>query len=55
MDPEGEPYTLIISCSDVVDFLKSSETNLAIGVIFDNYRGRPECISIARSLFEWGY
>jgi hypothetical protein len=55
MDLEGEPYTLIISYSDVVDFLKSSETNLAIGVIFDNYRGRPEYRSIARSLSGRGY
>jgi hypothetical protein len=26
--PGGEPYTLITSCNDVVDFLKSSNSDL---------------------------
>jgi hypothetical protein len=38
--PRGEPYALITSCSDVVDFLKSSISDLVIGVVFDSYRGR---------------
>jgi hypothetical protein len=33
---EGEPYDLITSCSDV-DFLKSYETESAIGLIHDSY------------------
>jgi hypothetical protein len=38
--PGGEPYSLITSCCDVIDFLKSSRSNLAIELIFDSYRGR---------------
>jgi hypothetical protein len=36
----GEPYALITTCSDVVDFLKSSKTNMTIGLMLDSYRGR---------------
>jgi hypothetical protein len=36
----GDPYALITSCCDVVDFLKSSKTDPMIGLIFDSYRGR---------------
>jgi hypothetical protein len=36
----GEPYALITSCSDVVDFLKLSKSDLAIRLVFDSYRGR---------------
>jgi hypothetical protein len=38
--PGGELYALITSCSDAVDFLKSSETDSAIGLILDGYQGR---------------
>jgi hypothetical protein len=38
--PGGEPYALVTSCSDVVDFLKSSEIDSAIGFVHDSYRGR---------------
>jgi hypothetical protein len=38
--PRGEHYTLITSYSDAVDFLKSSKTDLTIGLIHDSYRGR---------------
>jgi hypothetical protein len=31
---------LITSCSDVVDFLKSSKIDPAIGLVLDSYRGR---------------
>jgi hypothetical protein len=41
---------LITSCSDVVDFLKSSKSDLAIGLIFDSYQVESECRSVARSL-----
>jgi hypothetical protein len=36
---EVEPYALIATWSDIVDFLKSSESNPVI-LIFDSYRGR---------------
>jgi hypothetical protein len=35
-----EPYALITSYSDIVDFLKSSKSDLMIGLIFHSYRGR---------------
>jgi hypothetical protein len=38
--PGGEPYALITSCSDVVDFLKSSKSDPMIGLVFDSYQGR---------------
>jgi hypothetical protein len=38
--PGGEPYALITSCSDVVDFLKSCISDPTIGLVFDIYRGR---------------
>jgi hypothetical protein len=31
--PRGEPYALVTSCSDVVAFLKLSETDLVIGLV----------------------
>jgi hypothetical protein len=34
----GEPYALITSCSDVVDFLKLSKSDPAIGLAFDSYQ-----------------
>jgi hypothetical protein len=37
--PEGVPYALITSCSHDIDFLKSSKSDPAIGLIFDSYRG----------------
>jgi hypothetical protein len=48
--PRGENYALITSYSDVVDFLKSSKSNLAIRLIFNSYRVESEYISVARSL-----
>jgi hypothetical protein len=45
---------LITSCSDVVDFLKSYETNPVIGLILDSYRIETEYKSVARSLFGRG-
>jgi hypothetical protein len=38
--PGGELYALITSCSNVVDFLKSSKSDLTIGLVLDSYRGR---------------
>jgi hypothetical protein len=38
--PGGEPYALITSCSDVVDFLMLSISDPTIGLVFDSYRGR---------------
>jgi hypothetical protein len=35
--PEGESYALITSCSDVVDFLESSKSDLTFGLVFDSY------------------
>jgi hypothetical protein len=46
----GEHYALIISCSDVVDFLKSSETGPVIGLILIAIGIEPECRSVSRSL-----
>jgi hypothetical protein len=45
---------LITYCSDVVAFLKSSETDPAIGFVLIANRVEPEYGSISRSLFEWG-
>jgi hypothetical protein len=36
----GELHVLITSCSDVVEFLKSSKSDPVIGLVFDSYRGR---------------
>jgi hypothetical protein len=41
---------LITSCSDIVDFLKSSETDSVIGLILIAIRVEPEYRLIARSL-----
>jgi hypothetical protein len=38
--PEGDPYALITSYSDVVDLLKLSKSDPVIELIFDSYRGR---------------
>jgi hypothetical protein len=38
--PGGESYALITSCNDVVDFLRSSETDPVIGIVLNSYRGR---------------
>jgi hypothetical protein len=46
--PRGESYALITSCSDVVDFLKSSETGLAIGLVLDSYWVEPEYRFVVR-------
>jgi hypothetical protein len=45
----GEPYALNTSCSDAVDFLKSSETNSAIGVILIAIGVEAEYRSVSRS------
>ncbi len=52
--PKGKPYALITSCSDVVDFLKSSKSDLVIGLVFNSYRVEPEYRSVSRSLSGWG-
>jgi hypothetical protein len=46
----GEPYALITSCSDVIDFLKSSEIDPVIGLILIAIRVEPEYRSISTSL-----
>jgi hypothetical protein len=38
--PGEESYALITSCSDVVDFLKPSKFDPAIGLIFNSYQSR---------------
>jgi hypothetical protein len=48
--PGGEPYALVTSYSDVVAFLKSSETNPAIRLILIDIRVELEYRCIARSL-----
>jgi hypothetical protein len=53
-DPGGESYALVTSCSDVVDFLKPSETDLVIGFILIAIRVESEYIFVARSLSRWG-
>jgi hypothetical protein len=35
--PGGESYALITSCSDVVDLLKSSKSDLAFGLVVNSY------------------
>jgi hypothetical protein len=52
--PRGDFYTLITSCIDVVDLFKSSEIDLAIGLVFNSYRVEPEYRSVARSLSRRG-
>jgi hypothetical protein len=51
--PRGESYALITSYSDVIDFLKPSESGPTIELVFDSYRVEPEYISVARSLSGW--
>jgi hypothetical protein len=48
--PGGELYALVTSYSDVVAFLKSSETDPAIRLILIDIGVEPEYRSIARSL-----
>jgi hypothetical protein len=45
---------LITSYSDVVDFLKSSETDLAIGLVLIAIGVKSEYRYAARSLSRWG-
>jgi hypothetical protein len=49
-----EPYALFTSCSDVVAFLKSSETDLVIGLILIAIGIEADYRSVAKSLFGWG-
>jgi hypothetical protein len=53
--PGGERYAFIISCIDVIDFLKSSKSDLTIGLIFDSYRVETKCRPVARCLSERGH
>jgi hypothetical protein len=52
--PGGEPYALIISYSDVVGFLKSSETDPVIRLVLITIGVETEYISVSRSLSGWG-
>jgi hypothetical protein len=45
---------LVTSCSDVVGFLKSSETDPAIGLVLIAIRVEPEYRFVVRSLSGWG-
>jgi hypothetical protein len=45
---------LVTSCSDVVDFLKSSKTDPVIGLVLIAIGVDPEYRSVSRSLFRWG-
>jgi hypothetical protein len=47
-------YALITSCSNVVAFLKSPETDPTIGHILIAIRVEPEYRSVARSFSRWG-
>jgi hypothetical protein len=53
-DRGGEPYALVTSCSDVVAFLKSSETDSAIGLVLIGIRVEMEYRSVDISLSGWG-
>jgi hypothetical protein len=44
---------LVTSCSDVVAFFKSSETDPAIGLVLIAIGVEPEYRSVARSLSGW--
>jgi hypothetical protein len=50
----GEPYALVTSCSDAVDFLKLSETDPTIGVVLIVIRVELEYRFVSRSLSGWG-
>jgi hypothetical protein len=54
VDPGGESYALVTSCSDVVPFLKSSEIDPAIEHVLIAIGVEPEYRSITRSLSGWG-
>jgi hypothetical protein len=45
---------LITSCSDVVDFLKSSEIDPVIRLVLIAIEVEPEYRFVARSLYRWG-
>ncbi len=45
---------MVTSYSDVVAFLKLSETDPAIGLVLIAIRVEPEYRSVSRSLFKWG-
>jgi hypothetical protein len=45
---------LVTSCSDVVDFLKSSEIDPVIRLVLIAIGVEPEYRFIARSLYRWG-
>jgi hypothetical protein len=45
---------LVTSCSDVVAFLKLSETDSMIGLVLIAIEVEPEYRSISRSRFGWG-
>jgi hypothetical protein len=38
--PRIDSYALITFCSDVIDFLNSSKSDPAIGLVFDSYWGK---------------
>jgi hypothetical protein len=48
--PVGEPYALITSCSDVIDFLKSSETDPRLNSSLIAIAVEVEYRFVARSL-----
>jgi hypothetical protein len=50
---EGELYASIIFCSDVADFLKSSETDPVIKLVLIAIMVEVEYRSVAISLFRW--
>jgi hypothetical protein len=52
--PGGDPYVLIISYSDVVSFLKSSEADPTIRIVLIAIRVESEYRSVAISLSELG-
>jgi hypothetical protein len=47
-------WARVYICSDVVDFLKSSRTNPAIGLVLIAIGVKPEYRSVSRSLSGWG-
>jgi hypothetical protein len=47
-------WARVCVCSDVVDFLKSSRTDLAIELVLIAIRVEPEYRYVSRSLFGWG-
>jgi hypothetical protein len=45
---------LITSYSDIVDFLKPSKSDSAVGLVFNSYRVEPKYRPVAKSLFGRG-